>query len=115
MKVLTVNPTKEELADILGHDRTPDWRFNYTETKEGVDITQVTFWLQNEEHSIIEPLTLYVRNEQRISKAGQHQYINYAGMATFASSLDEALGRTSAKTGKKWFRVYVFLRVDGNK
>lgn len=103
MKVLTVNPTKEELADILGHDKTPAWRFNYTENKEGVDVTQITFWLQNEEHSIIEPLTLYVRNEKRISQAGQNQYINHAGMATFAGSLQEALDRVAAKSGKKWF------------
>lgn len=81
MNVIAVNPSKEELMEILGTENIKDTMVKYDNTKDGVDSLRIDFWLKSEEVSGPVKVSFFVDNTSNPSKAGNTQWINDIGQS----------------------------------
>jgi len=95
-KVIAVNPSAEEYAEMTGNDvKEEDKRFEYLgESKEGNTYLRVDFWLQETKERTRESgdkvnelfkITFFLENKKRENKdATKTQYINTVGVTSWA-------------------------------
>ncbi|NBW38075.1 MAG: hypothetical protein EBR30_24245 [Cytophagia bacterium] len=88
-KVIAVNPTREEYADILGRQLTEESKAtDYLGTsKDGNPRLRLDFWLEDVKTQDKFKLTFFVEDKQKENRDGtKKQYINDVGRCTWADS-----------------------------
>lgn len=82
--LVAINPTKEELMDLLGIDN-PETQAKFRdpeytgETKDGDLYFRLSFYLKNNKTGMIDPVTFQITNKERVSKDGKPEYVNQTG------------------------------------
>ena len=88
-KVVAINPTREEYADVLGRELSDESKAtNYlAESKEGNARVRLDFWLVEVKTQDKFKLTFFIENKEKESKDGmKKQYINNVGRCTWSDS-----------------------------
>jgi hypothetical protein len=88
-KVIAVNPTTEEYADVLGRQLKEDSKATeYLGTsKDGNARLRLDFWLEEVKSQEKFKLTFFIENKEKENKDGtKKQYINNIGRCTWADS-----------------------------
>lgn len=86
MKVIAVNPSKEELQKIYPNsDREPEY---LVKDDEGNTTFRIHIYLKNEEHNIIEPVVFFLKNKT-IDKDNGVRLINNKGQTYWAKKDDD--------------------------
>jgi hypothetical protein len=88
-KVIAVNPTREEYADVLGRELKEESKAtDYLGTsKDGNARLRIDFWLEEVKSQDKYKLTFFIENKQKENKDGTKlQYINNVGRCTWADS-----------------------------
>jgi hypothetical protein len=88
-KVIAVNPTTEEYADVLGRQLKEDSKATeYLGTsKDGNARLRLDFWLEEVKSKEKFKLTFFIENKEKENKDGtKKQYINNIGRCTWADS-----------------------------
>jgi hypothetical protein len=88
-KVIAVNPTREEYADILGRQLTEESKAtDYLGTsKDGNPRLRLDFWLEDVKTQDKFKLTFFIEDKQKENRDGtKKQYINDVGRCTWADS-----------------------------
>ena len=91
-KVIAVNPTTEEYADILGRELKEDSKAtNYLGTsKDGNARLRIDFWLEEVKSRDKYKLTFFIENKEKENKDGtKKQYINNVGRCTWALFINQ--------------------------
>jgi hypothetical protein len=88
-KVLCVNPTRQELSDILGFENDGDKdEFSYHGTTKagGDDYVRIKFWLETEGKDKF-PVEFMLINKPALNKGGdKKQFVNQTGINQYADS-----------------------------
>lgn len=86
-KVIAVNPTKEEVAEIYGFDLKDDAKNNVYEgtTQDKLDFCELVFYIQAQTpEKQIFPVRFKILNKQVKNKDGdKHQYVNQSGQSAW--------------------------------
>ena len=115
MRIAGVNPTRAELAKILGkkEDEEEKEELKYLDTdKEGKDRLRLAFWLYNEENDKYFVQSIgNIYNEPRISKTGDKvQMVNSTCDVTWVPLLKDANGNYTDKPDEsvlpEWFTTF---------
>jgi hypothetical protein len=88
-RVIAVNPTREEYADILGRQLSEESKAtNYLGTsKDGNSRLRLDFWLEEVKSAEKFKLTFFVEQKEKENRDGtKKQYINNVGRCTWADS-----------------------------
>ena len=88
-RVIAVNPTSEEYADVLGRQLKEDSKATeYLGTsKDGNARLRIDFWLEEVKSRDKYKLTFFIENKEKENKDGtKKQYINNVGRCTWADS-----------------------------
>lgn len=88
-RVIAVNPTREEYADILGRQLSDESKAtDYLGTsKDGNARLRLDFWLEEVKTQDKFKLTFFIENKEKENKDGtKKQYINNVGRCTWADS-----------------------------
>ena len=88
-KVIAVNPTAEEYADVLGRQLKEDSKATeYLGTSQaGNARLRIDFWLEEVKNKEKFKLTFFIENKEKENKDGtKKQYINNVGRCTWADS-----------------------------
>lgn len=88
-KVIAVNPTREEYADILGRELKEESKAtDYLGTsKDGNARLRIDFWLAEVKSQDKYKLTFFIENKEKENRDGtKKQYINNVGRCTWADS-----------------------------
>lgn len=88
-KVIAVNPTAEEYADVLGRQLKEDSKATeYLGTsKDGNARLRIDFWLEEVKSQDKYKLTFFIENKEKENRDGtKKQYINNIGRCTWADS-----------------------------
>jgi hypothetical protein len=89
--LVAINPTKDELMDLLGIDnpevaekfRDPE----YTgETKDGDLYFRLSFYLKNSKTGMVDPVTFQITNKERVSKEDKPEWVNQLGENNWANT-----------------------------
>ena len=101
--VLAINPTKEEVAELLGFEVTGETKDQVYEgkTEKGDDFVSISIWLKAEQTTLeCKPFNVRFRivNKPVVSEtSGKKQFVNQNGMSTWVDSEDNLPG---------WFTEY---------
>lgn len=123
VKVLAINPDKEELEKLLDTqlEKDPEYLGEYQEKDEagepvGLPKTRftVTIWVENVKTKLKYPIRISLIDKVRVSKKGIPQYINTLGQTTWADS-EENLPTWFAKRESRQAKIgeeelYSFMR-----
>jgi hypothetical protein len=89
-KVVAINPTQEELADLLNVDVEKVKDPEYTGTTEnGEAKLRIDVYLRNEEHNITTKVVFWTEDRESISKKGSTQFINEVGTSVWCATTPE--------------------------
>jgi hypothetical protein len=102
LSVVSVNPTKEELMDLLDTENISDAMVNYDNTKEGTPGTRIDFWLKNEEFDILTKASFFIAEGNRsTSGTGKTQFINNVGQTGWGMDPEDAVANLA-----KWKNMF---------
>ena len=116
-RVIAVNPTREEYADVLGRQLSDESKAtDYLGTsKDGNARLRLDFWLEEVKTKDKFKLTFFIENKQKENRDGTKlQYINNVGRCTWADSPNNLPGWFKERENRVAFvgeeDLYNFLR-----
>lgn len=89
-KILAVNPTKEQISELIGRDYPLDVNYDLRDDLDGNKVRPIEFWVQSKETGIVDKITFQIGNTIRKSQNENVQVINAKGVSRFAPSVIEA-------------------------
>lgn len=102
VKVLKVNPTKEELESI-GINLKSDPSYVDVDD-DGKGRVRIDFWVKKEPEDVITKVTFFLINSlDRVSANGNVQFVNKFGQSTWSKSLEDLKANEKIS---KWFDVH---------
>lgn len=87
--LVAINPTKEELMDLLGIDN-PETQAKFRDpeytgtTNDGDLYFRLSFYLKNSKTGMIDPVTFQITNKERVSKEEKPEWVNQLGENNWA-------------------------------
>jgi len=99
VKVVAINPDIKKL-ESLGYNVSQEPI--YVTEQDEVKKVRLDFYVQNSK--LRGKISFFLQDEKRMSSdKTKYEFINNYGQTTWASTLEEALNKTSSKNNKKWF------------
>lgn len=88
-KVLKINPTKEELNEILGTDKITD-DIEYTGEKDGIETVKVNVWVEDVKSKKKFQVGFYIMDKEVFSeKTGKYEFMNSVGSSAWAKEEED--------------------------
>lgn len=105
VQVVAVNPSKEEV-EKLGITLKNDPVYVSTDETTGNKKVRIDIYVKSEKTARVDKMAFFLEDvtKESSSTPGNKQYINDFGQSTWASSAEEATGRTD-KNGNAWFKT----------
>lgn len=110
-KVVSINPTREQLNKLLGkEDSDDDKEIEYVSEKDSVDRVRIVFWLQEQKSKRLIPHSIMLVKENRLNNnADKVQLINQLGDTTwcpFVKDGDEITDEIDYSGVLSWFKEF---------
>jgi hypothetical protein len=89
-KILAVNPTKEEISEMLGRNYPLDVNYDLRDDLNGEKVRPIEFWVKSESTGIVDRVTFQIGNVTRKSQNNNVQVVNAKGIMRYAPSIEDA-------------------------
>lgn len=89
-QILAVNPTKDQISELLGRDYPLDVNYDVKDDLNGDRVRPIEFWVKSESANVVDRVTFQIGNTPRKSKNNNVQVINAKGVMRYAPSVEDA-------------------------
>jgi len=113
-KVVSVNPSKEEIEQILGRNYPLDVNYELRTDNNQNSVRPIEFWVTTETNnvSITDRITFQIGNTEVKSQNGNFQYINTKGISRYGQSLQEVSEKYNTIAEKSPFVRPMYIGED---